>query len=222
MQMIDQLTIRGCRWEGDRSLSPASVTSSNIVQMWLWLWHYYLPVLGYLCILGFTSIPKFSSAGFGASCSPWDAEPFTTIGLIGDHIGVYPEFMELIVNANESWTYRLDYWWENITLLIPDPQTQEWKDLGLVDEIHEKGCKLENSKTLCPRIRQFLKHHLVDGSLREGRKRKTKAGNKIWRETVGGKQYLYPGALKILNRREHVNGEMILIEKPLLGEPRAR
>jgi len=189
--------------------------------MWLWLWHYYVPLLGYLCILGFTSIPRFSPAGFGAKCRPWDAEPFTTIGLIS-RSGLYPEFSEVIRSADKSWEYRLEYWWENITLLIPDPQTQEWKDMGLVAEIREKGCNPDNSKTLCPRIRQFLKHHIVYGSLREGRKRRTKAGKKVWWETVGDRQYLYPGALKILNRREYVNGEMILIEKPLWEEPRAR
>ena len=46
---------------------------------------------------------------------------FTTIGLIGNHTDLYPEFMEVIISADKSWKYRLDYWWENITLLIRDP-----------------------------------------------------------------------------------------------------
>lgn len=167
-----------------------------------------------LCFTGFTSVPRFG--GEGAKCPPLDFEPFNTTGLIGYYIAnLYPEFTELIKITDQSWVERLGYWWENITVLIPDPQSQEWKDLGLMEEVHQKGCKQDNSKTLCPNITTFVKHHLVDGSLREGRKYKTKAGNKIWWNQIDGSQYFYPMAAKVLYRQEHVNGEMMMVEKPL-------
>ena len=48
-------------------------------------------------------------------------------------------------------------------------------------ELEERGCNPQNSKKQCPQIRRFLEHHLVDSSLliKEGKKRKTKAGNMV-------------------------------------------
>jgi hypothetical protein len=187
--------------------------------MWLWLWKIYVGAMGVLCMAGVTSVPRFG--GESAKCIPWDFEPFTTVRLIGDYLGtVYPKFGQLIMSTEESWRDRMEYWWENITVIIPDPQSQEWKDLGLVEEVQEKSCKFENSKTLCPRVRTFLKHHLVDGSMREGKKYKTKAGNKIWWNQVGDNRYLYPGAVKVLERHEQINGEMLMVERPLYSQAR--
>jgi hypothetical protein len=111
---------------------------------------------------------------------------------------------------------QLIYWWENITVLVPDPESQVWTDLRIPQEFRERGCRRANSKRKCYRIRQFLKHHLIDGSfLEEGKKRKTKGGNKIWWNQVGEYGYIYPEAVRILGREEGLNGEVIIIERPL-------
>jgi hypothetical protein len=68
-----------------------------------------------------------------------------------------------------------------MTALVPDPESQEWKELRLTEEFDERGCNPTNSKKQCPQIRRFLEHHLIDASLlKEGKKRKIKAGNKIY------------------------------------------
>lgn len=128
----------------------------------------------------------------------------------------HDEFGSLISETDSSWDNQLVYWWENITVLVPDPESQLWTDLRITQEFRERGCNRTNSKRICPRIRKFLEHHIIDGNfLEEGRKRKTKAGNKIWWNQVGQYGYIYPAAVRILGREEALNGEVIIIERPL-------
>jgi hypothetical protein len=88
--------------------------------------------------------------------------------------------------------------------------------LELTQDFEKRGCNTTNSKRKCAAIRRFLGHHLVDASsLEEGRKKKTKAGNKIWWVQVGENGYIYPKGVKILAREAALNGEVIVIEKPL-------
>jgi hypothetical protein len=83
----------------------------------------------------------------------------------------YQEFANLVSSTDTSWNRQLAYWWENITALVPDPESQEWKDLQLTEEFEERGCNPSNSKKQCPKIRRFLELHLVDSSLlEEGKK----------------------------------------------------
>ena len=103
-----------------------------------------------------------------------------------------------------------------MTVFVPDPACQEWKDLRLTEEFETRGCNRTNSKRQCPRIRRFLEHHLIDTSfLQEGKKRKTIAGNKIWWVQVGEYGYIYPKAIRILKLEAALNGEVIVIERPL-------
>jgi len=129
----------------------------------------------------------------------------------------YQDFGNLVSSTDTSWNKRLVYSWQNITVLVPDPESQEWKDLRLTEEFEERGCNPQNSKKQCPQIRRFLEHHLVDSSLliKEGKKRKTKAGNKTWWGHVGEYGYIYPPGVRIFKRVEVLNGEIVVIERPL-------
>ena len=70
-----------------------------------------------------------------------------------------------------------------MTVLLPDPNSREWKDLGLIRELEENGCNKTNSKKKCPRIRRFLAHHLVDSSPgKEGNKEE----NQVWEKDMVG------------------------------------
>jgi hypothetical protein len=128
--------------------------------------------------------------------------------------------LQTFVSSTDTlWNRQLAYWWQNMTALVPDPESQEWKDLRLTGEFDERGCNPTNSKKQCPQIRRFLEHHLIDASLlKEGKKRKTKAGNKIWWDQVGEYGYIYPQAVRILKRVDVLNGEVIVIERPLRYE----
>src|SRR5277367_3259372 len=73
-----------------------------------------------------------------------------------------------------------------ITVLVPDSESQEWKEVRLTQEFEDKGCNSTNTKRQGPQIRRFLEHHIVDACLfKEGKKRKTKSGNKSWWGEVG-------------------------------------
>ena len=75
------------------------------------------------------------------------------------------------------------------------------------------------SKKQCLHIRRFLEHHLVDSSLlKEGKKRKTKAANKIRWGQVGDYGYIYPQGVRILKRVDVLNGEIVFIERPLRSD----
>jgi hypothetical protein len=89
----------------------------------------------------------------------------------------------------------------------------------LPEEFEERGCNPSNSKRQCQQIPRLLQHHLVDDSLfKEGIKRKTKAGDKIWWSQVGDYGYIYPQGVRILKRVDVLNGEVVVIEKPLRSD----
>ena len=82
----------------------------------------------------------------------------------------YKEFANLVPSMDASWNKQLAYGWQNMIALVPDPESQEWKDLRLTEEFEERGCNPTNSKKHCPQIRRFLEHHLIDASLlKEGK-----------------------------------------------------
>jgi hypothetical protein len=71
---------------------------------------------------------------FAWGCQPWMDRRFRNIGVVDDRIRgiISREFAKLIDNSYHEG--RLSYWWENVTVLAPDPEREEWKGLGLVDE----------------------------------------------------------------------------------------
>jgi hypothetical protein len=58
----------------------------------------------------------------------------------------YQEFGNLVSSTDTSRNKQLVYWWQNITVHVPDPESQEWKDLRLTEEFEEQGCNPKNSK----------------------------------------------------------------------------
>lgn len=58
----------------------------------------------------------------------------------------YQEFGNLVSSTDTSWNKQLVYWWQNITVHVPDPESQEWKDLRLTEEFEEQGRNPKNSK----------------------------------------------------------------------------
>jgi len=186
--------------------------------MFVWLWKIHKTVLVALCYLGILHDSRWAGILVN-NCEPWTESDkrFQTIGVVMDHVsGTCPDFGRLLPESYEEG--RLKYWWGNVTILAPDPQSEEWKALGLVDEHVEKNCYFQPEK--CPREQRFVKHHLVESSLRQDKKYKTVAGDKVWWCEVNGDRYLYPAAVKVLERVEALNGEIWKIERPLWSELR--
>jgi hypothetical protein len=194
---------------------------SAIVRMWLWLWKIWFQIMGLICFLSDSEVPSsrgneagFLSRALTRKCD--DMHRLLAETKMAELLYRHQEFGSLISETDSSWDNQLVYWWENITVLVPDPESQLWTDLRITQEFRERGCNSTNSKWLCPHIRKFLERHLIDGNFpEEGRKRKTKAGNKIWWNQVGQYEYIYPAAVRILGREEALNGEVIIIERPL-------
>lgn len=189
--------------------------------MWLWLWKIWFQTMGLICFLSGNEDPPppgneagFLSRALTRKCD--DMHRLLAETKVAELLYRHEEFGSLISETDSSWDNQLVYWWENITVLVPDPESQLWTDLRITQEFRERGCNRTNSKRICPRIRKFLERHLIDDNfLEEGRKRKTKAGNKIWWNQVGQYGYIYPAAVRILGREEALNGEVIIIERPL-------
>jgi hypothetical protein len=195
---------------------------SATVRMWLWLWKIWFQTMGLICLFSGNEDlpPPGNEAGFLSRTLTRKCDDMHRLLLaetkVGDLLYRHKEFSSLISETDSSWDNQLVYWWENITVLVPDPESQLWTDLRITQEFRERGCNQTNSKRICPGIRTFFEHHLIDGNfLEEGRKRKTKAGNKIWWNKVGQYGYIYPAAVRILGREEALNGEVIIIERPL-------
>jgi len=51
----------------------------------------------------------------------------------------HTEAQKLISSMDSSWEKQTIYGWANMTVLVPDPGSQEWKDLWSVQENEEKG-----------------------------------------------------------------------------------
>jgi len=106
----------------------------------------------------------------------------------------------------------VDYPWENVTAIVPDPGNQAWKDLDLYRKY--KAAQFGDVKP----YREFLRHHFVTRSVPQDKKVKTMVGNKIWWSRVGNESFIYPGAIKIMSREEASNGEIWVVERPLWSE----
>ena len=178
--------------------------------------------MGLLCYLSGDSLPTSAENEGGFFTRKLDRQCAHLDRLLSSETKVsellygHKEFGSLVSATDLSWDTQLVYWWENMTVFVPDPACQEWKDLRLTEEFETRGCNRTNSKRQCPRIRRFLEHHLIDTSfLQEGKKRKTIAGNKIWWVQVGEYGYIYPKAIRILKLEAALNGEVIVIERPL-------
>ena len=190
--------------------------------MWLWLWTIWFQTMSLLCYLSGDSLPTSVENEGGFFARKLDRQCADLGRLLNSETKVsellygHTEFGKLVSAMDLSWGTQLVYWWENMTVFVPDPASQEWKDLRLTEEFETRGCNRTNSRRQCPRIRRFLEHHLLDTSfLQEGKKRKTKAGNKIWWGQVGEYGYIYPKGIRILKREAALNGEVIVIERPL-------
>jgi hypothetical protein len=191
--------------------------------MWYWLWGPYLFVSPWICFIarGFEGAPRYEGDSkifrfMDRRCEDsnnWSS----TVGKLLYHSG-NTDFHRLFIDIDDSWKDHLSYMWENMTVFVPTPECPEWQDLRLLEEFRERGCNYTNSKRLCPDIRRFIQNHIVDRSLQEGRKAKTKAGNKIWWSKIGEDQFVHPGAVTIMKRTEALNGEVIVIDK-LLWSP---
>jgi hypothetical protein len=187
--------------------------------MLFWLWKLYVYTLLTLCQIGWTRTPN--ADGQWMNCKPWDEEPWLSRMLLFDLISrnlSYYNFNHLI-NTDSYFQLRLQYWWGNTTIFVPDSQGQEWKDLSFqTSKVDEGLCKVYPER--CPRIDPFLRHHMVTRSIPEGMKVKTMAGNKVWWSQVGGDRYLFPGGIKILECEAAWNGEIWKIERPLWPQSR--
>ena len=106
----------------------------------------------------------------------------------------------------------MDYPWENVTVIVPDPEGMAWKDLDLYGKYKTSG--FGNDKP----YHEFLHHHFVTRSVPQDKKVRTMAGNKIWWSRVGNESYIYPGAIKMMSRAEASNGEVWVVERPLWSE----
>jgi hypothetical protein len=182
--------------------------------MLFWLWKIYIAFLSSLCATGLTRISTPNDMVDWGGCWPWNAEPWNTRTFLR-YLLWAPEYSEYerMVLVDIDFVLRLHYTWGNATLLVPDPQSSEWKDLRFREEDLAVNCVDYPAK--CPRIPKFLSHHLIEGDFQQEKKRKTQAGDKVWWSEVAGQRYLYPGAIKILKREEAWNGELWEIERPL-------
>ena len=57
----------------------------------------------------------------------------------------HTEFQKL-VSLDSSWEKQTIYGWANMTVLLPDANSQEWTELRLTQEVEEKRCGKTNSK----------------------------------------------------------------------------
>ena len=85
--------------------------------------------------------------------------------------------------------------------------------MALIGEFRNKSCDE------CPRLKLFLKQHIVQQSIKENCKVKTLAKNVIRWEQVGENKYIYPGTIKVLHTEDAFNGELWEIERPLFPLP---
>jgi len=178
-----------------------------------WIWKVYMDVLGGLCTVGLTQF--YNNGRFPVGCWPFDKEPWSSRVLVRNLLWdqKYHDFGTLLWSDPELAT-RLQYTWENVTVFVPDPNSQEWQDLGLVSEFYNGSCIAQPQE--CDKVRRFLKRHVLEGSVpKKGKKVSTMGGNQISWDQVGRYRYLYPGAIKVLDSKEAYNGEVWEIEKPL-------
>src|SRR2546423_4768357 len=185
-----------------------------------WIWQVYMSLLGGLCTIGLTQF--YNDGKFPVGCWPFDEEPWVSRVLVRNLLWdqKYREFGMLLWSDQEL-AIRLQYTWENVTVFVPDPNSEEWKQLGLVEEFYNGTCIAQPED--CAKVRRFVRQHIVEGSV-PGMKKKvaTMGGNKIYWDQVAGYRYLYPGAVKVLNRTEAYNGEVWEIEKPLSPDSKSR
>lgn len=155
--------------------------------MLYWLWTIWFYVVAFFCTVNGphdfgapANTPGVVGQTFTRKCDDFGMQQMDNVAtLLLGHM----DFQKLVSSVDSSWEKQTLYGWANMTVLLPDPNSREWKDLGLIRELEENGCNKTNSKKKCPRIRRFLEHHLVDSSLgKEGNKKKTKSGKKIWWE----------------------------------------
>jgi hypothetical protein len=186
--------------------------------MLFWIWKIYAHILIALCQLGITlvALEPPSPDGWGG-CWPFDVEPWTSRVFLRHFLNQNYEGFRDLALTDPDFTLRLEYPWGNVTLLVPDPESQEWKNLEYEKEISEWPC-IENVHQKCPHILRFLKHHYIEHLIPMDKKVKTLAGNKIWWSKEGDDKYIYPGKIKILQERVAWNGELWLIQKPLWSE----
>jgi hypothetical protein len=71
----------------------------------------------------------------------------------------YEDFRNVAITDGD-FALRLEYTWGNATLFVPDPESQEWKDLEYENDIRQWPC-VANVPEKCPHILRFLKHHYV-------------------------------------------------------------
>lgn len=192
---------------------------SDCVMLLFWIWRVYMELLGGLCIVGLTQF--YDDGKFPVGCWPFDQEPWSSRVLVRNLLWdqKYRDFGTLLWSDQELST-RLQYTWENVTVFVPDPNSSEWKNLRLADEFYNGSCVAQPDE--CTKVRKFLRRHIMEGSLpKKGRKISTMGGTTISWDQVGQYQYLYPGAVKVLNRTEAYNGEVLEIEKPLWSDPKS-
>ncbi len=183
--------------------------------MKFWLWKIYVNILIGLCQLGITEVAVGPPSPDGwPGCWPFDVEPWTTRVYLRNFLNEdYGGFRDVAI-TDWDFALRFEYTWGNATLLVPDPESPEWKDLEYENEVRQWPC-IENVPKKCPHIPRFLKHHYVERLIPMDKKVKTLAGDKIWWSKVGDDKYIYPGKIKVLRERVAWNGELWLIEKPL-------
>lgn len=174
-----------------------------------------------LCQLGITKVALGPpSPDSWPGCWPFHVEPWVSRVFLRELLNRDFEDFRNVAITDWDFAFRLEYTWGNATLFVPDPESQEWKDLEYEKEIEQWPCDANVLKN-CPHILRFLKHHYVGRLIPTDKKVKTLAGNKIWWSKVGDEKYIYPGGIKVLREMVAWNGELWVIEKPLWSETRS-
>ena len=201
-------------------ISTPLLESQNILHtpsnnMIFWLWKIYVHILIGLCQLGITKVALGPpSPDSWPGCWPFDVEPWVSRVYLRNLLNLDYESFKNVVIMDRDFALRLEYTWGNATLFVPDPESQEWKDLEYEKEVREWPC-ITNVPEKCPHIPRFLKHHYVGRLIPMDKKVKTLAGNKIWWSKVGDDKYIYPDGINVLKEDVAWNDELWIIEKSL-------
>jgi hypothetical protein len=178
--------------------------------MFFWIWTAYISVLGGLCALGIT---RDVGDGTAMGCQAFDTSRVVVHDIIQKP--EYWQFFRFVSYSRSLLGDKMRYTWENMTVLVPDQEADSWKNMNIVKEFDNRTLRREDTFT---RITEFTKHHVVERSIPKNKNVRTNGGNMIWWDQVGQFRYVYPGAIRVLNRTEAYNGEVWKIEKLLWSE----
>ena len=99
--------------------------------MWLWLWKIWFQTMGLICFLRGDPLPTsvenqggFLVRGLTRTCAEMGRLVDSTTK-VAELLYRHNEFGKLISATDSSWDNQVVYWWENMTVFVPDLESQE-------------------------------------------------------------------------------------------------